>query len=431
MASSGSLERSLRSKTTQPIASVYIGALGFGVAAQDDYSGTGYLLYTSESVFTRFASSPPHPSNATNLIAVRLVGTQWQYDNNDAWVNFTTVASDRLLASIDFTADTITSFEGTSGVVAGVASGYSSGDLVFTGNQWNGGTNDGEFGITGTFFEVGVTQSPGTDIGALGFGVAAQDDYSGTGYLLYSSESVFTRFASSPPHASNATNLIAVRLEGTQWQYDNNDAWVNFTPVSGDRLLASIDFTADTITSLEGTSGAVAGINSGYASGDLVFTGNQWNGGTNDGEFGITGTFFEIETPSNGNIGALGFGVAAQDDYSGTGYLLYSSESVFTRFASSLPHPSNATNLIAVRLEGTQWQYDNNLEWVNFTPVASDRLLASIDFTADTITSLEGTSGVVAGIDSGYASGDLVFTANQWNGATNDGEFGITGTFFA
>ena len=200
--------------TTSGTTSFDVGTLGFGVAAQDDYSGTGYLLYSSESVFTRFASSAPHPSNATNLIAVRLEGTQWQYDNNDAWVNFTTVSGDRLLASIDFTADTITSLEGTSGVVEGIDSGYDSGDLVFTANQWNGGFNDGEFGITGTFFEVGpVEPSTSVDIGALGFGVAAQDDYSGTGYLLYTSESVFTRFASSPPHPSNATNLIAVRLE--------------------------------------------------------------------------------------------------------------------------------------------------------------------------------------------------------------------------
>ena len=284
-----------------------------------------------------------------------LNGTQWQYDNNDGWVNFTSVSGDRLLAAIDFTADTITSLEGTSGVVEGIDSGYDSGDIVFTANQWNGGFNDGEFGITGTFFEVGpVEPSTSVDIGALGFGVAAQDDYSGTGYLLYTSESVFTRFASSAPHPSNATNLIAVRLEGTQWQYDNNDGWVNFTSVSGDRLLAAIDFTADTITSLEGTSGVVEGIDSGYDSGDIVFTANQWNGGFNDGEFGITGTFFEVgpvESPVSVDIGALGFGVAAQDDYSGTGYLLYTSESVFTRFASSAPHPSNATNLIAVRLE--------------------------------------------------------------------------------
>ncbi|WP_197439572.1 hypothetical protein, partial [Calycomorphotria hydatis] len=30
----------------------------------------------------------------------------------------------------------------------------------------------------------------------------------------------------------------------------------------------------------------------------------------------------------------------------------------------------------------------------------------------------------------GYISGDLVFTANRWNGAPNAGEFGITGTNF-
>ncbi|MEL7337569.1 MAG: hypothetical protein AAFN70_15355, partial [Planctomycetota bacterium] len=33
-------------------------------------------------------------------------------------------------------------------------------------------------------------------------------------------------------------------------------------------------------------------------------------------------------------------------------------------------------------------------------------------------------------IEAGYASGDLIFTANRWGGRNNDGEFGVSGAFF-
>ena len=34
------------------------------------------------------------------------------------------------------------------------------------------------------------------------------------------------------------------------------------------------------------------------------------------------------------------------------------------------------------------------------------------------------------GIDAGYTSGDLVFNADRWNGAANNGEFEVLGTSF-
>ena len=62
---------------------------------------------------------------------------------------------------------------------------------------------------------------------------------------------------------------------------------------------------------------------------------------------------------------------------------------------------------------------------------AGDRLIASINFDSDAVTSAVGLSSVVGGIPLGYVSGDLVFTANEWNGKKNAGEFGITGTGFS
>ena len=109
---------------------------------------------------------------------------------------------------------------------------------------------------------------------------------------------------------------------------------------------------------------------------------------------------------------------------------MYSEESVHTRFAASAPHSANSDHLIAVKYIGGQWFYDNNTAYVAFTPLASDLLLAAVDFGLDTVTDLKGTSSVVNGIESGYADGDLVFTPNQWGGQFNSGEFGVSGTSF-
>ena len=68
--------------------------------------------------------------------------------------------------------------------------------------------------------------------------------------------------------------------------------------------------------------------------------------------------------------------------------------------------------------------------WHPFTPVDTDVLIASIDFDADSIASTAGQDSVFHNVRLGYASGDLEFQANQWQGADNDGEFGVTGSHF-
>ena len=127
-------------------------------------------------------------------------------------------------------------------------------------------------------------------------------------------------------------------------------------------------------------------------------------------------------------LGDVGNGVAASDSRTGSGYLLWSEESVHSRFSPS-PHRDNADHLIAVVWDGAQWLVDNNrVTLVPFVPASTDCLVAQVDFGADTVTSLEGTSAVVNGIDSGYVTGDLAVVANQWNGNANNGEFGVSGT---
>ena len=111
--------------------------------------------------------------------------------------------------------------------------------------------------------------------------------------------------------------------------------------------------------------------------------------------------------------------------------MMYSAESIHTRFAEHTPYGSNADHFICVIYTGGEWKYDNNSAYYAFDPRETDILVASVDFTNDTVTSLSGQSGEQDGIAKGYQSGNLVFTANMFAGVPNGGEFYITGTSFA
>ena len=106
---------------------------------------------------------------------------------------------------------------------------------------------------------------------------------------MYSAESVHSRFAAHPPHSSNADHSICVVYSGG-WKYDTNSALYTFTPRSTDILVAAVNFSGDTVSSLEGQDSTLYGIAYGYASGDLTCEANKWNGVYNYGEFSISGT---------------------------------------------------------------------------------------------------------------------------------------------
>lgn len=424
-----------------------IGDWNSGIAASDNNTGAGYLMFSEENVFDRFATSPPFSAgsfqNSDHLIAVRFTGSSWQYDNNSAWVNFVPITNDRLLASVDFDVDAVTSLQGTATTIDGIEAGFFGGDLTFTANRFGGVANAGEFEVAGTHFtlsDVGPIETFG--VAPVNAGVAAQDNNVGLGYVMYSFQNVFERFAAAAPFAAgslrNSDHFIAVRLTGSQWQYDNNSGWIDFTPLITDHLVAAVDFDADTITSLRGPIGEVSGIASGFLAGDLAFTADRFANAANDGEFQVGGTFFTAPFDSGSlqtvSIGPINSGIATQDNNVGIGYLMYSPTNVFTRFAAAPPYAqgsfANSDQLIAVRLVGSQWQYDNNDAWVDFTPIAGDRLLASVDFAADTVTSLIGIDTNIGGIAAGFLSGDLTFQANRFGGVNNAGEFTILGTEF-
>jgi hypothetical protein len=124
----------------------------------------------------------------------------------------------------------------------------------------------------------------------------------GSCYLLYSAESVHTRFAANPPHGDNADHFICVKYVSGQWKYDNNIDYYAFTPEEGDILMASINFDTDVITSLQGQDSTQYGIAKGYDSGNLGYVANLWNGGSNSGEFTVTGTSYTLKIPGDHHI---------------------------------------------------------------------------------------------------------------------------------
>ena len=397
-----------------------------GVAAQDDATGSGYLMYSEESVHTRFSGTPPHEFNPDHFIAVRLSGSTWQYDSNSAYVNFTPRDTDVLVASVNFTGDTATDLEGQIDELNGIQLGYQSGDLTFTPNVWDGVANPGEFTVGGTWF---VPHIPANEADPHNYGVACLDSATGSGYVMYSEESVHTRFSAHAPEVNNSDHFICVQHQVGGWVYDNNLAQYSFTPRDTDVLVASVDFSGDTITDLKGQVDVVNGIQLGYQSGVLTFTPNVWEGVPNSGEFTVGGTWFVPNVPAN-LADPLNYGVACLDSATGSGYVMYSEESVHTRFSAHPPEINNADHFICVQHQVGGWVYDDNLALYSFTPRDTDVLVASVNFTADTISSLEGQIGTVEGIANGYLSGDLTYQADIYEGVSNDGEFVVNGSGF-
>ncbi len=281
--------------------------------------------------------------------------------------------------------------------------------------------------------EAGTDTTQSVPLGAVGSGVAGTDWRSGTGFLMYSAENVFSRFGA---FNGNANHVVAVFYSGGQWYVDRNYGQIAFEPAPTDVLLATVNFSNDTVSSLEGEHDTYEGIHYGYADGDLAYYANVWNGGGENpaGEFAVSGSGFTphsdvpLPLPSGDyQLGALNQGIAISADQILTGYLLYSAENVNTRFNI---RDGNADHLVAVFCEEGQWYYNSGTKAVAFIPNPTDLILASIHFRDDTVDLHLGENGFEQGIRKGYLSGDIGFTPNQWGDESEDGPVSITGSAF-
>ncbi|MFN9433772.1 MAG: putative Ig domain-containing protein, partial [Planctomycetota bacterium] len=122
--------------------------------------------------------------------------------------------------------------------------------------------------------------------------------------------------------------------------------------------------------------------------------------------------------------------IAVDDNATGTGWILYSSQKLVDRIPSFTPRPGSNTNFIAVRYNAGRWEFNNDTEWIRFSTRSDDLLVAKLDFDTNTVTSLVGKSGRVNGVAFGYASGNLVFNADKWNSTSDPGEFTVVGNSF-
>ena len=89
----------------------------------------------------------------------------------------------------------------------------------------------------------------------------------------------------------------------------------NQKSLTGDRLLARANFAQTSLVPLEGAVGEIHGIPQGYSYSDLIFHMNMWDGGNNNGEFWIKGSYFYVGTPpvAPTNVGNLKKGVPFTD----------------------------------------------------------------------------------------------------------------------
>ena len=100
------------------------------------------------------------------------------------------------------------------------------------------------------------------------------------------------------------------------------------------------------------------------------------------------------------------------------------------RASSTILFPETPTISSAVRYSDENgWEYNNGSGFFSFDPVATDILVAAVDYANDTVASLEGQDTAVSRVRAGYVSGNLTFFANRYNGRDNNGEFVVFGAY--
>lgn len=408
---------------------VDIGSLKRGIAAKDNFSGEGYILYTEDNLRTVFGTKYSS-KQATNMMAVYNDNGDWYYFKNETAFSFSPsdLTNPILIASVDYANDEVNMLAGQDFTVEGVQAGYFGGTLNVVPNQWNGSYNAGEFGIqAGTLYPHEAASREPEDIGSLKRGIPAKDSFTGEGYILYNADNLKTIYGSTYP-GNQATNFMAVYHDGDTWFRFKNESAFEFDPeaLSNATLIASVDFGSDTVTMLEDESGFVEGVQFGYASGTLDVVANQYNGSSNDGEFEMVSGSLVLNASHEADTGSLGRGIAAKDSFDGTGHILYTTDNLEDLYGSTYSN-RQAEHFVAVYNEGDEWFRFKNESAIAFSPeeLANATLVAEVDYGADIVTMLDGTNSVVAGVQAGYAGGTFNIVANQWNGSSNAGEFGL------
>eukprot|EP00933_Yihiella_yeosuensis_P016464 TRINITY_DN1405_c1_g1_i1.p1 TRINITY_DN1405_c1_g1~~TRINITY_DN1405_c1_g1_i1.p1 ORF type:complete len:943 (-),score=156.18 TRINITY_DN1405_c1_g1_i1:108-2936(-) len=317
----------------------------------------------------------------------------------------------------------------------------------------------------------------GGRVNVLTGGLSCTDSNTGNGFLMYTEQGVNSRWGNKFKNHM-AQNFVCVRFENSsKWEYDTNwedepdrpapkTSWHKFTPVATDILVAAVDYAGPRVKDLKGQNTRFQGIQQGYVEGDITFYPGQFVPGYPDpGEFALSGSYIARHaqpavataspataastasaTPTAGSARTrvTTGGMTCTDTNMGPGFIMYSAQSVTARFSQGAYSQAftnhAAKNFVCVRIFNQHWQFDTNFQdeasatrrasWYTFTPNASDVLVASVDFSRDTVTDLKGQNTRYMGIQAGYADGDLKFFANQYTlGYQDPGEFNVQGSY--
>eukprot|EP00933_Yihiella_yeosuensis_P080571 TRINITY_DN94022_c0_g1_i1.p1 TRINITY_DN94022_c0_g1~~TRINITY_DN94022_c0_g1_i1.p1 ORF type:complete len:550 (+),score=86.92 TRINITY_DN94022_c0_g1_i1:74-1723(+) len=327
-------------------------------------------------------------------------------------------------------------------------------------------------------------------------GIRCTDNNTGTGFIMYSLQDINVRWTLDKTQKDfrehSARNFLCVRWRDSNWWYDtnwedevdrkSNVSWHKFIPAPTDILVAEVDYDKDTITDMKGTKLSQEGITLGYSDGDLSFVPNQGASGQFDrGEFRVVGSNFVAYVPAPPTttttttttppkptttttepfippkfvrVEIVSGGIRCSDKNLGAGFIMYTKKFVNDRFKSKI-RPKvfmkhDGKSFVCVRYQNKAWQYDTNWEdevkkdprvkdqasWRNFTPAATDAVVATVDFTTKNIRSLSGANMKYQGMRLGYASGDIRVDDGEKDKSFNDygaddhaGEFRIIGSY--
>lgn len=128
------------------------------------------------------------------------------------------------------------------------------------------------------------------------FCVAAQDNSTDIGYLIYTEKPVSERFSNMVAGASDRFFAVSYNASNHTWYYHTIEKLYAFVPSATDRLVAVLDFGSDTAHILTGPQDPIGGIEAGVVVTDLPITPQVSNGVYNNGEFSLSGTYIEFET---------------------------------------------------------------------------------------------------------------------------------------
>eukprot|EP00933_Yihiella_yeosuensis_P004508 TRINITY_DN108880_c0_g1_i1.p1 TRINITY_DN108880_c0_g1~~TRINITY_DN108880_c0_g1_i1.p1 ORF type:complete len:574 (-),score=95.43 TRINITY_DN108880_c0_g1_i1:96-1583(-) len=325
--------------------------------------------------------------------------------------------------------------------------------------------------------------------------VRCTDNNTGAGFIMFSLEEINKRWnldkTENDFRQHTARNFVCVKYGGDNWFYDSNwedepdrasnRSWHSFIPAATDILVAEVNFDQDKVVDLKGTNLTSNGIALGYSDGDLNFFANQGMAGAVDaGEFRLTGSHFiaynkhiisttTTTTTTTGKtttttttiadkprtvlVRITTGGFRCSDKNLGSGFIMYSKQYVNDRWKAPnrknvFSKYHNAKNFVCVRYKNRAWQYDTNWEdeikvdpsvkgsssWKNFTPVATDAVVATVDYTTDKVKMLKGANMKYQGMQLGFQGGDLEVAAAtkdlSYNGYGHDdfsGEFRAEG----